>query len=181
MQNDFQVIKNFFISRQNDYVVYHVEDKECGSAYYMPYSKAEDFYLRFEGVHLGVDHGKDRYVIDSYDSYVFGFYVVNYGDKVVLTDNRRSIECGISPEGNLVDREQVIEIQKLVEKSGFSLQNDEILKETTAERFVEDVIELVRLMLLINYVDRKPPYIKMNGEIRKDVQALKKSWKKKRK
>ena len=181
MQSDFQKIKDFFLERKDDYVVYHVEDRSSDSAYYRPYSNTEDFYLRVEGVFLGVDHGKNRYIIDSYDSFVFGLYFVDLGDKIIITDNRRSIECGTAAEGSLTEREQFLAMQELIKESGFVLDGDEILKETSVATFVEDAIKLIRLMLVINYAKRTPPYFKMNGEIRKDVRALKKSWKKKRK
>ena len=178
---EYEQMKEFFYSKICKNVAYKIDlkDKAMYSDYFTPQPFKEACYIQFASSYLSLTNPQDKnlYYIDSYDSFVFGIYLVNYGDKIELTDFNRTWECGVTEfEGSGLACIHYNDVKELVQKNGFSMEKTEIHKETTLKTFVKDAITLTKLMLMINYIKDKPPYLTYNKNIRKDIQSLKKSW-----
>lgn len=72
-------------------------------------------------------------------------------------------------------------VQKVVNAHGLELKElisngTEIRKITSINTFVIDAIKLIKVMLMVNYMKDKYPYISGNKCIWEDIRALKQSW-----
>ena len=178
---EYEKMKEFFNSKMNKVVSYELDfDNKCMySDYFWPEKFLENCYIHFHGSYLSAKNPQPQHLhyIDSYDSFVFGIYLVNYGDRIELTDFNRTWECGVTEfEGSGLFSKHYNLVKDLVEKHGFCMEKTEIHKVTTPKTFIKDAITLTKIMLIINYIKDKPPYLTYNKYIREDIQALKKTW-----
>lgn len=187
MDSLFEKIKRFFVERERNGVYYKVitdrKDMFIYSDYFTPKPFQDIFYIEFltelitcpptpapwEGGHY----------IDQYDSFVFGIYFVHYGDRIDVTDFNRTWECGYEAfEGSELPRIHFDLLQKIVREHGFdvNISDTEIKKSVTENSFQEDAVNLIKVMLMINFIKADPPYIEENESIRTDIAALRKVW-----
>ena len=179
--SDFLRIKEFFIEREGEYVFYRVKPFHFRDAYndYCRSSHFKDgFYIEFDW-----RCDTDRYAMDSYDSFVFGFWCAYYGDRIEFSDCNRTWECGVEAyEGTGLFAKHFDEVEAVIKRHGYSFSTQSgcetvIQKVTSTDTFVRDAIELVRLMLLINRITGEPPYINEDDpDVLDDIRALEESW-----
>lgn len=181
----FDSIRCFFEERSNKYVEYTVNSNPGNehTYYFSPPPFQRDFYIRFASPHLSEVY--QFYRIDSYDSFVFGIYFIDYGNRIEVSDMNRTWECGVEAfEGTGLMAKHLPLVKQKVEDYGFDALNfglemgktTELHKVTTEKTFVSDAISLVELMLLINHIKPTPPHLRKNKYIRQEIDALQKSW-----
>ena len=178
---EYEKMKEFFNSNKDKFVFYQLDfDNKCMySDYFWPQPFKENCYIHFHSSYISANkpQNKELYYIDSYDSFVFGIYLVNYGDRIELTDFNRTWECGVEEfEGSGLFSKYYDLVKEIVTKHGFCMEKTEIHKVTTLKTFVKDAIALTKIMLMVNYIKDKPPYLSYNKYIKEDIHALRKSW-----
>ncbi|MBO7218372.1 MAG: hypothetical protein J6V40_00135 [Clostridia bacterium] len=179
----FYKMREFFVDKEKTgHIPIEVQtNKDMYTDYYRPVDYEDYFYVYYKISTVGSDSSVcyEEY-IDSYDSFVFGIYFTLYTDgKIVVTDYNRTWECGVTEaESSGLVYKHFDKYKALVEKYGFYLEQETcIMKDTNIDTFVDDAITLTKVMLMLNYIQDKPPYIKYNKQIRKDINRLIKDWK----
>ena len=69
-------------------------------------------------------------------------------------------------------------VKEVASANKLTITETEIHKITSKKTFIDDAIKLIKVMLMINYMKDKPPYISGNKYIWEDVRSLKASWEK---
>ena len=179
--SQYQQMKEYFERNIDKFVCYRIDTRDTPMC--TDYFRSEPFnqacFIQFVGPHLSFNNPQnpDLYYIDSYDSFVFGIYLVNYGDHIELSDFNRTWECGVEAfEGNGLFALHIDAVRDFVTKNGFCLDKTQIRKTTSLDTFVDDAITLTKIMLMINYMQDKPPYLTFKKPIQEDIRALRKSW-----
>lgn len=178
---DFEKIKQFFIEYTDTFVAYNVITRGQDEKNYTDYiinniyrnPNVKDFFA----LEFPFDSGKNLVHIDSLDSFVFDFYFLDYGDKIVIDDAERTCYCGVeAPEGNGVLANQKEIVEKYLTKNGFSFENYNIVKETSLETFVKDTINFIKVLQTLNNIQPSPPYILELDEAKETVDLLTRCW-----
>ena len=175
-------MKEFFIDKErNGHIPIKVEQNDyMYTDYYRPKKFEDHFFVHYLISIVGSKDECYEDYIDSYDSFVFGIYFVLYDDgHIEITDFNRTWECGVTEaESSGLVYKYFDKYKSLVEKYGCTLEDNTcIRKETNIDTFIDDAITLTKVMLMANYIEDKPPYIKYNKQIRKDINMLVADWK----
>ena len=94
-----------------------------------------------------------------------------------MSDLNRTWECGVEEcEGSGLPYIHLDLVKKLVSQHGYSMEKTEIHKTTSLRTFVKDAITLTKIMLMINYIQDKPPYLSYKKPIQQDIRALRATW-----
>lgn len=179
MTQSFQKMLAFFEARRDKHVVYDVVANEnIRIDYYDDIRCGCDCVQNFTLIFPVDKAGRKGYFIDGYDDYVFDMHVIDYGDRIEVTDGCRFVMCAYdSYEGSTFLPKCETLRDEYIQRYGFEYEpGGQIRKVTTEETFVRDVINLIRLLLIFNYVDENPPHIRENDNIKEDIAALEKSW-----
>lgn len=180
---DFEKIKGFFIDHLDRFVAYNVitkeeKDKETHLTEYVAKNivrnpSVKDYFV----LNFPFDSGKDLVDIDSLDSFVFDFYFIDYGDKIVIDDACRTFECGVEAyEGNGVLVQQSKKVDRYLEKNGLSWAEGSITCQTSMQTFVQDTITFVRVLQTLNNIQPYPPYILELDDAKEVVDVLTRCW-----
>ena len=159
-------MKHFFLKHRERLVGYNLIDSDtrrcdvhlpeyvCQSIINNP--DVKDFFV----LNFPFDSNSGLVDVDSLDSFVFDFYFLDYGDKIVIDDARRTFDCGVECyEGNGVILKQLELTEKYLLKNGLQYSNYTITKETSIETFVQDTITFVKVLQTLNNAQPYPPYI----------------------
>ncbi len=180
---DFQKIKEFFLQRCGKFVEYSVIDSDA--------RKCEKHLPEYVCQNIINNPGvKDFFVlnfpfysnaglveIDSFDSFVFEFYFIDYGDKIVISDAKRTFDCGVEEyEGNGVILAQKTVVEKYLLKNGLQSIDNDIVKQTSLQTFVQDTVAFVKALQTLNNAQPYPPYILELDSARETVDALTRCW-----
>ena len=180
---DFEQMKQFFVGHQNRFVGYRVIDSDmCKKERFLPEyvckniinnPGVKDFFV----LHFPFDSGSGLVDIDSLDSFVFDFYFVDYGDKIVIDDACRTFDCGVEAyEGNGVIQMQADVTRKYLAKNGLEYRNYAISKQTSLQTFVQDTITFVKALQTLNNAQPSPPYVLELDDAREAVDVLTRCW-----
>ncbi|MBE6655575.1 MAG: hypothetical protein E7609_01730 [Ruminococcaceae bacterium] len=180
---DFEQMKQFFLQHRErlvDYNLINSNARKCEK--YLPeyvYKNiihnpdVKDFFV----LNFPFDVKSGLVNVDSLDSFVFDFYFVDYGDKIVIDDAERTFDCGVeSYEGNGVILAQKDVTEKYLLKNGLQYSNYAIIKQTNIQTFVQDTITFVKVLQTLNNAQPYPPYILELDDAREVVEVLTRCW-----
>ncbi len=180
---DFEQMKRFFLQHRDRFVGYDLIDSDarkeekflpeyvCKSIINDP--SVKDFFV----LHFTLDSHAGLVDVNSLDSFVFDFYFIDYGDKIVIDDACRTFECGVEAyEGNGVIQTQWDATSKYLAKNGMEYRNYAIVKQTSLQTFVQDTVTFVKVLQTLNNAQPSPPYILELDDAREAVDVLTRCW-----
>ena len=181
---DFEKIKQFFTTHQGRFVGYNVIDSDTvkskgfPSDYLYKYILHTDDVKDFFALEFPFDSKTGLVDVDSLDSFVFDFYFVDYGDKIVIDDAGRTFLCGVEAyEGNGVIANHSDVTDNYLAKNGLSYVNGYgIAKQTSIATFVQDAITFVKVLQTLNNAQPYPPYVLELDDAKEVVDVLTRCW-----
>lgn len=181
---DFEKIKQFFTTHQGRFVGYNVIDSDTVKSKGFPSDYLYKHILHNEDVkdffalEFPFDSKTGLVDIDSLDSFVFDFYFVDLGDKIVIDDAGRTFLCGVEAyEGNGVIAKHSDVTEKYLAKNGLAYVNGYgIAKQTSTATFVQDAITFVKVLQTLNNAQPYPPYILELDDANEVVDVLTRCW-----
>lgn len=180
---NFEQMKEFFLQHSEKFVAYHVIDSNARKqATHLPQyvyenilknPNVKDFFV----LEFPYNSNTGLTEIDSLDSFVFDLYFIDYGDKIIITDAQRTVECGVEAyEGNGIIFMQKAITEKYLAKNGLQFIDNAIVKETSLQTFTQDTITLVKTMQTLNNAQPYPPYLLELDCAHETVDILTRCW-----
>ena len=180
--NNLEKIKKFFIERQNKFVHYnvidkeHIDDKTSFSEFVLEkiiHNPEIKSYFAFEFPFSS----DDLITLDSMDSFVFDFYFLETADKIIITDAKRTFDCGVDCfEGNGVLLSKFDVVEKYLSKYDMYYLENAIYKQTSVDTFIQDTITFTKVLQTLNNAQPFPPFVLELDSAKDVVTTLTSAW-----